>query len=151
MEPALAYFSIRSGRMPSDANMTTLSTGRKSPFLAPAAPAPINRISGIAAPQSAVASQRRPRFICLPPSPLAKRFAGNLPRQVNPCNAEMPKKGGGPSAQRGHQNVPLVVQVLRLLGREHGRQVVHRCVSRAQRLEAVAVLDRGDDRRRVVL
>src|SRR5262249_6634564 len=73
MEPALAYFSIKSGRMPSDANITTLSAGRPSPFFAPAAPAPIMSTPNAAAPQSAVASQRRPRFIRLPPIPLEKR------------------------------------------------------------------------------
>ena len=40
MAPALAYFSIRSGRMPSDANITTLSAGRSCSGFAPAAPAP---------------------------------------------------------------------------------------------------------------
>src|SRR4051812_50056827 len=62
--------------MPSDANMTTLPTGRPSSFFAPAAPAPIIRTTNAVAPQSAVASQRRPRFICLPPSPLVEELGG---------------------------------------------------------------------------
>ena len=38
MAPALAYFSIRSGRMPSDANMTMRAGGRS--FFARAVPGP---------------------------------------------------------------------------------------------------------------
>ena len=41
--------------------------GRR-PSSRPAAPAPIVRTTNAVAPQSAVASQRRPRFMCLPPS-----------------------------------------------------------------------------------
>ena len=66
MEPALAYFSIRSGRMPSEANMTTLSTGRPSPsFLAMAEPAPsVMTNTSAATPQKEPAPRkRRPRFI----------------------------------------------------------------------------------------
>src|SRR3954462_9831580 len=151
MEPALAYFSIRSGRMPSDANMTTLSTGRPSSFFAPAAPAPIIRTTNAAAPQSAVASQRRPRFMCLPPSPLVKNPRGQPTSSGGPLQRANAKKGWRPLRAERPPNGPLVVQVLRLLGREHGREVIHRCVARAQRLDPEPMLDRRDDRRRVVL
>ena len=63
MTPALAYFSIRSGRMPSEANMTTFSTGRPSSFFAPAEPVPIVITSAsIAAAHSPGARKRRRRF-----------------------------------------------------------------------------------------
>src|SRR5215217_6248138 len=114
--------------------MTTLSTGRPSSLFAPAAPAPITRTP------SAVAGQRRPLFISQPPSPLVEKVAGNLLPHADLRNAEMPRNGGGPP-RRGPPECPLVVQVLRLLGRENGRNVVHRRVPRAQRPEPVAVLD----------
>ena len=61
MAPALAYLSIRSGRMPSDANITTRSTGRPS-CLAIAVPAVIVSTNA-AAPRIAGASQRAQRFM----------------------------------------------------------------------------------------
>src|SRR5215211_2537065 len=62
MKPALTYFSIRSGRMPSEEYITTLSTGHPS-FFATAEPAPsVNTIASAAGTQNAGADQRR-RFI----------------------------------------------------------------------------------------
>src|SRR4051794_21812231 len=87
MEPALAYFSIRSGRIPSDANMTTLSTGRPL-FLATALAAPIVRtIASATAPQNAGASTRRRLFMTHSSSfPLAKPSRGTYLVRDGSCN-----------------------------------------------------------------
>ena len=66
MQPALAYFSIRSGRMPSDANMTTLSAGRSCPPLAPAAPAPSATKAPNTTTPSTVNARRRENPLIVP-------------------------------------------------------------------------------------
>src|SRR4051794_8765098 len=194
MKPALAYFCIRSGRIPSDANITTLSTGRPSPFLAMADPAPsVSTIASAVALQSAGASKRRLLFMSRAPfSPLEHHSFASRTYWVSRCRATPYSRFTGRDIGRGgaariEPTVPrhppedrrspsllalllarrrvvlprfrglaglagLVRLVrLRLLRGQHCRKVVHGRVARAERCELVAVLERRDDRRRVVL
>src|SRR6186997_3187886 len=80
--PALAYFSMRSGRMPSDANMTTRAGGFS--FLARAVPGPIAAVRTSSA-KTAMPSPDRTFFIpCLPGQVGVGRSSFlELPRQAD--------------------------------------------------------------------
>src|SRR5262249_30378625 len=68
MAPAAAYFSIRSGRIPSDANSTILSAVRTPSLRAAADPAPSNIMTPTVEMPSAIAASERQRNTFMPAS-----------------------------------------------------------------------------------